>query len=84
MGKSQVRNYYAILSPTTRPPYGCCVLGYHATTPEAFATGIHAALTLPVDEELALRRRAREWAVGRFSEREFEKGWQGCGWRTWL
>ncbi|ETW82230.1 glycosyltransferase family 4 protein [Heterobasidion irregulare TC 32-1] len=60
------------------------ITGYHATTPEAFATGIHAALTLPVDEELALRRRAREWAVGRFSEREFEKGWQGCGWRTWL
>ncbi|THH09587.1 hypothetical protein EW146_g8649 [Bondarzewia mesenterica] len=58
--------------------------GFHATNPETFAEAIHEALTLPPEVELALRRRAREWAVGRFSEREFEKGWQGCGWRKWL
>jgi alpha-1,2-mannosyltransferase len=33
---------------------------------------------------LALRERARTWAVQRFSEEEFEKGWNESGWKKWL
>jgi len=58
--------------------------GFHATTPESFAVALHEALTLPSAEELALRRRARTWAVQRFSEEEFEKGWNESGWKKWL
>ncbi|KAF9464212.1 glycosyltransferase family 4 protein [Collybia nuda] len=58
--------------------------GFHALTPETFATALHTALTLSIEEELALRRRARAWAVLRFSEKEFEKGWNSSGWKDWL
>jgi len=58
--------------------------GYHATTPDTFAAAMHSALTLSTSEELALRQRARTWAVQKFSEEEFEKGWNATGWRTWL
>lgn len=60
------------------------VLGYHATTPEGFADGIHTALTLPPVEELAMRDRARKLAVQKFSEVEFEKAWNESGWKKWL
>ena len=55
--------------------------GYHATNSEAFADAFHEILTLPPDEDLALRTRARTWAVQRFSEEEFERGWTGSGWK---
>jgi len=58
--------------------------GYHATTPDTFAAAMHSVLTLSTSEELALRQRARTWAVQKFSEEEFEKGWNATGWRTWL
>lgn len=58
--------------------------GYHAATPEEFAGALQTALTLDSEEELTLRMRTRTWAVQRFSEEEFEKGWNASGWRTWL
>ncbi|KAG5645460.1 hypothetical protein DXG03_006005 [Asterophora parasitica] len=58
--------------------------GYHAETPETFAEALHAALTLSPAEDLAMRRRARTWAIKRFSEEEFERGWHASGWRRWL
>jgi alpha-1,2-mannosyltransferase len=58
--------------------------GYHATTPKAFAAALHTVLALRSDEELALRERARAWAVQRFSEEEFWTGWNASGWRNWL
>ena len=58
--------------------------GYHATSPETFAEAFHTVLTLPPEEDLALRQRARTWAVQRFSEAEFEKGWNESGWKKWL
>jgi alpha-1,2-mannosyltransferase len=59
-------------------------LGFHATTPETFAEALRKVLTLPLAEELALRQRARTWAVQRFSQEEFEKGWSESGWKKWL
>lgn len=58
--------------------------GYHATTPETFAAALHTALTLSAGEDAALRQRARTWAVQRFSEEEFARGWNASGWRDWL
>ncbi|CDO72210.1 hypothetical protein BN946_scf184970.g62 [Trametes cinnabarina] len=58
--------------------------GYHATTPETFAEAFRTVLTLPKEAELALRQRARTWAVQKFSAEEFEKGWDESGWRSWL
>ncbi|OBZ71200.1 GDP-Man:Man(3)GlcNAc(2)-PP-Dol alpha-1,2-mannosyltransferase [Grifola frondosa] len=58
--------------------------GYHATSPETFAEALHTALTLSPEAELALRLRARTWAVQRFSEEEFEKEWDASGWKKWL
>jgi len=58
--------------------------GFHATTPETFAEALHKVLTLSLAEELALRQRARTWAVQRFSQEEFEKGWSASGWKKWL
>ncbi|EMD39617.1 glycosyltransferase family 4 protein [Gelatoporia subvermispora B] len=58
--------------------------GFHATSAETFANALHTALTLPPDAALAMRTRARNWAVQRFSEEEFAKGWAASGWRAWL
>lgn len=58
--------------------------GYHATSADTFAEAFHTILTLPPETELALRLRARTWAVQRFSEEEFEKGWNASGWREWV
>jgi len=58
--------------------------GFHATTPETFAVALHKVLTLPPADELALRQRARTWAVQKFSEEEFEKGWNESEWKKWL
>lgn len=58
--------------------------GFHAQSPETFADALHTVLTLSVEEELALRRRARTWAVQRFSEEEFERAWNSSGWKGWL
>jgi alpha-1,2-mannosyltransferase len=58
--------------------------GYHATTPETFADSIHEALSLCPEEEMELRQRARNWAIQRFSQEEFNKAWNASGWRRWL
>ncbi|KAJ4483308.1 mannosyltransferase [Lentinula aciculospora] len=58
--------------------------GYHADSVETFAAALHTALSLSNDEDLAMRQRARAWAVQRFSEEEFEKGWNASQWRSFL
>jgi len=58
--------------------------GFHAVTCEEFADALQTVLTLSPDDESYMRWRARAWAVQRFSEEEFEKGWNQSGWRTWL
>ncbi|KAF7323809.1 hypothetical protein MKEN_00602100 [Mycena kentingensis (nom. inval.)] len=50
--------------------------GYHADSPETFAEAIHHALSLSAEDDLAIRQRARSWSVQRFSESEFEAGWE--------
>jgi len=58
--------------------------GLHAKSPDDFAKAMHTVLSLSQEEELAMRWRARAWAVQRFSEEEFERGWNQSGWRTYL
>ncbi|KAF9523410.1 mannosyltransferase [Crepidotus variabilis] len=58
--------------------------GFHAQTTSEFADAMHEVLTLSVDAELAMRHRARTWAVQKFSEQEFEEGWNQSGWRKYL
>jgi alpha-1,2-mannosyltransferase len=58
--------------------------GFHARTSQEFAEAMQAILTLSSEEELAMRWRARAWAVQRFSEEEFERGWNQSGWRNFL
>ncbi|KAF5382430.1 hypothetical protein D9615_002779 [Tricholomella constricta] len=65
-------------------PFNGELTGYHAETPETFAEALHVALTLSSADDLAMRRRARTWAVQRFSEEEFERGWHASGWRECL
>lgn len=45
---------------------------------------MHTALTLSPEEDMAIRQRARTWAVQRFSEAEFEAAWEASGWSTLL
>ncbi|KAK7060342.1 hypothetical protein VNI00_001107 [Paramarasmius palmivorus] len=70
---------YDIIVPFNGQP-----TGFHAKTPEEFADALYKALSLSKEEDLALRQRARTWAVQRFSEEEFEKGWNASGWSNWL
>ncbi|KAL0579865.1 asparagine-linked glycosylation protein [Marasmius crinis-equi] len=58
--------------------------GYHARSPAEFAEALHTALALSPEEEMAIRQRARTWAVQRFSNEEFETEWDASGWKTWL
>ncbi|KAJ7505759.1 mannosyltransferase [Mycena galericulata] len=65
-------------------PFQGEITGYHATTPAEFASRIHEALTLSPEADLAIRQRARTWAVQRFSEAEFEAAWEASGWSALL
>ncbi|KXN82832.1 GDP-Man:Man(3)GlcNAc(2)-PP-Dol alpha-1,2-mannosyltransferase [Leucoagaricus sp. SymC.cos] len=65
-------------------PFNGKPTGYHAKTTEEFAEALDEVLSLPLEEQLALRQRARTWAVQRFSEEEFQKGWNASGWKDWL
>ena len=65
-------------------PYNGEPTGFHATSPETFAEAFRKVLTLSPEEDLAMRTRARTWAVQKFSAEEFEKGWDESGWRKWL
>ena len=58
--------------------------GFHATTPQEYAEKLHHILTLPPDEDLAMRERARTAALLRFSEAEFVRRWDMSGWQKWL
>ncbi|PPR02779.1 hypothetical protein CVT26_009431 [Gymnopilus dilepis] len=58
--------------------------GFHALTTKEFAEAFQTILTLSPDEEASMRWRARAWAVQRFSEEEFERGWNQSGWRNYL
>lgn len=48
--------------------------GFRASTEEEFAAAFEAALTLPSDEKVAMRLRARKSAL-RFTEEEFSRKW---------
>ncbi len=50
------------------------ILGFHATTVAEYARAFTKALTLPPDEILAMRRRARASAK-RFTEEAFAERW---------
>ncbi|KAJ7041151.1 mannosyltransferase [Mycena alexandri] len=65
-------------------PFQGKITGYHAKTHTEFASAIHTALTLSPEEDLAIRQRARTWAVQRFSEFEFEAAWEASGWSKLL
>jgi len=58
--------------------------GYHAKSPGEFAEAFHSVFQLSKGEDLALRQRARTWAVKRFSNEEFEKGWDNSRWKDWF
>ncbi|TFK70550.1 mannosyltransferase [Pluteus cervinus] len=58
--------------------------GYHAKSPEGFAEAMYKVLTLSSQEDVAIRQRAREAAISKFSEIEFEKGWEESGWRNYI
>ncbi|WRT64804.1 uncharacterized protein IL334_001739 [Kwoniella shivajii] len=55
--------------------------GFHATDADSFAEAIHQAFSLPLKESVSTRKAARELAVQKFSEKEFEEGWRK-GWIT--
>ena len=59
-------------------------LGYHATSPETYAETFDKVFSLDPEEELALRTRTRTWAVQRFSQEEFEKGWDQSRWKEFV
>ncbi|KAG8214910.1 mannosyltransferase, partial [Butyriboletus roseoflavus] len=63
-------------------PYKSQPTGFHARTPGEFATAMHEILTMNAATDQGYRERARRWAVEKFSEEEFVKGWEGSGWRT--
>ncbi|KAL1677210.1 glycosyltransferase family 4 protein [Schizophyllum commune] len=65
-------------------PWGGQPTGFHATTPQEYAEKLHLILTLPPDEDLAMRERARTAALSRFSEAEFVRRWDMSGWQKWL
>lgn len=71
--------------PVDLKTYSVLLLGFHAVTVEEYTEALETILSLSPDDELyMLRWRARAWAVQRFSEEEFEKGWNQGGWRKWL
>ncbi|KAF9046273.1 glycosyltransferase family 4 protein [Panaeolus papilionaceus] len=65
-------------------PYQGERTGFHATNTLEFAQAMHTVLTLSPEDERNIRFRTRAWAVERFSEKEFEKGWNASGWRDFL
>ncbi len=73
------------------PSFSLCIddilflrIGYHAVTPETFASAMHEILSLSPDKQLSMRSCARKCAVKQFSEDEFVKGWERSGWKAYL
>ena len=50
--------------------------GFHATSADQFAAAFASALSLPAEETLAMRQRARDSAK-RFTEEAFANRWVG-------
>ncbi|KAI0088613.1 mannosyltransferase [Irpex rosettiformis] len=65
-------------------PFNGLPTGFHATTAQTYAATFDKVFSLAEEEEIALRSRTRIWAVQRFSQEEFEKGWNESGWREEL
>ncbi|KIM53165.1 glycosyltransferase family 4 protein [Scleroderma citrinum Foug A] len=63
-------------------PYRSEPTGFHAKTPGEFSAVMHQILTMDGVQERAYRERARRWAVERFSEDAFVRGWEKSGWRS--
>ncbi|KIK36874.1 glycosyltransferase family 4 protein [Suillus luteus UH-Slu-Lm8-n1] len=57
--------------------------GFHARDPQSFANAMHAVLSMNQSEELAMRTRARTWAVSAFAEERFVEGWEAA-WKGWV
>jgi alpha-1,2-mannosyltransferase len=66
------------------------ILGYHATDPASFASAMHEAFCLADDpaQAEAIRRRARDSAVMKFSDEGFVRTWESAlgtdGWDRWV
>ncbi|KAL4066395.1 glycosyltransferase family 4 protein [Scleroderma yunnanense] len=65
-------------------PYRSQPTGFHAKTPGEYSAAMHQILTMDAVQERAYRERARRWAVQKFSEDEFIKGWEKSGWRRYV
>ncbi|GJE92608.1 glycosyltransferase family 4 protein [Phanerochaete sordida] len=65
-------------------PFNGKPTGFHAISADEYADHFHTVLSMSSEEELELRSRARTWAVQRFSNEEFEKGWNESGWKKWV
>jgi len=65
-------------------PFNGDATGYHATSSETFAIALNQALSMPPDSVLAMRNRARAWAVHQFSREGFERDWEASGWRDFV
>lgn len=63
-------------------PYQSEPTGFHAKTPGEFSAAMHRILTMDGEQERAYRERARRWAVERFSEEAFVRGWEKSAWRS--
>ncbi|KAI9566213.1 glycosyltransferase family 4 protein [Boletus coccyginus] len=61
-------------------PYKSQPTGFHARTSGGFAAALHEILMMDTATQRGYRERARRWAVERFSEEEFVRGWEGSGW----
>ena len=51
-------------------------VGFHATSPEEFAARMHEALSLSEEEQMTIRKAARESAQTRFSEKVFGEAFE--------
>lgn len=61
-------------------PYDDLPTGFHATSPDTFASQLATILALEPEAKVAMRERARKNATERFSEAVFEEGWM-TSWR---
>ncbi|KAG2125816.1 glycosyltransferase family 4 protein [Suillus clintonianus] len=57
--------------------------GFHARDSQSFANAMHTVLSMSKSEELAMRKRARTWAVTTFAEERFVEGWEAA-WKGWV
>jgi len=58
--------------------------GFHCTSVAEYAEAFYEVFSMEKEEEVVMRKRAREWAVSAFSTEGFERGWGESGWKDWL